>query len=293
MNRFTLKPRTSVISTVRHSRVVPCGAGLLLFLLGLLLGLALSFPSAALKNKLLTAVEANGQVRIEAGQLSLSPLLTLTGSNARIVSLTVPAPPLRIDSFRVAPEWMSLLSATPGAKLQARLLGGQLQANLHRNGACDLNADNLALDLPLLQGSGMRLTGLLLQASGQSSQLPLQKSSESELQLVFSNVQLAGLPGLSQPLQLGTISLQTSGRGLAFKITTLTAEGGDFQLSGRGSLLLGRDLPSSRINLRAEIRPTPQADPGLVSLLELAARQGADGALELNLSGRLAKPSLK
>ena len=280
MKRVTLKYRTS-------------GAALLLFLFGLFLGLALAFPSAALKSKLLATVEANAQVWIETGQLSLSPLLTLTGSDARISSQTLPTPPLQVDSFRITPKWTSLLTATPGATLHARLLGGQLQANIHHNGACDLNADHLALDLPLQKGSDMRLTGQLLQVNGQSSLLPLQKRSESSLLLVLADAQLAGLPGLQQPLQLGTLRFEANGKGYAFKISSFSAEGGDFNLSGRGSFLLGRDLPSSRINLRAKIRPTPQADPGLVSLLELAARKGADGSMELQLSGSLANPSLK
>ncbi len=268
------------------------GAAVLLFLLGLLLGLAFSFPTTALENRLLAAVEANGQIHIETDDLSFSPLLTLQGGPTLISSQASDAPPVPVDTFKLTPKWASLFTTNPGILLTAQLLGGHLQTDLYRDGTCDLRADNLTLDLPLQGAMKLRLSGRLQQATMQS-QLPLQKSSESALQLTLADAKLTGLGGAQSDLTLGTIRFQAIGTGHSFKITTLTAEEGDFSLNGRGSFLVGRDLPSSRINLRADLRPTPQADPGLVSLLELAARKKPGGVLELRLSGYLSNPSLK
>jgi type II secretion system protein N len=199
---------------------------------------------------------------------------------------------VNIDSFDLSPLWLSLLSANQGVRWDGRLLNGQVLADIYRDGTFNVDADNLMLDFPLQEGSSLHLSGHLNQGQMQST-LPLGKTTASNLQLVLDKVQLVGLDGLHKELTLGTIALQATGRGHSFKITSLEASGGDFALSGRGNFLLGRNLLSSRLNFRIEIRPTQNADPTLVSLLELAARKKADGSHELHLGGTLSKPTLK
>lgn len=288
----TLGQQATSRETERTPSVKIWLAGLLLFIFGLLLGLIFSFPTATLEKRLLQEVEARAQVKIETGGLALSPLFKLHGKHVVVRPESPVWPPVRIDSFDLSPLWLSLLSANPGARWDGRLLNGQIMVDVYRNGSLNVGADNLMLDLPLQEGSNLRLSGHLTQGQMQST-LPLGKTTKSNLQLVLDKMQLVGLDGLQKNLAMGTVVLQATGRGHSFKITSLEASGGDFALSGRGNFLLGRNLLSSRLNFRIEIRPTQNADPTLVSLLELAARKKADGSHELHLGGTLSKPTLK
>jgi hypothetical protein len=77
------------------------------------------------------------------------------------------------------------------------------------------------------------------------------------------------------------------------KIKTLSARGGDLDVNGFGTLLIGRTSATSRIKLELQVRPGPNADPSIASLLELAGKQGPEGFYSLKVSGTLAKPMLK
>ena len=267
-------------------------AGFALFLAGLILGLVLAFPGEILENRLVREIESNTDLEIELAELAISPLLKLQGQDGTIHTPSPLLPELRIDTFELSPLWLSLFSANPGLQWQSGLLGGELQALLHRDGRMNVTAENLQLDLPVQEGSDIRVTGRIRQAQVSSS-APLRRTTESDVQLVVDNLRLGGVAGLQKDLVLGTLRLEATGQGTSFKITSLQAAEGDFVVEGRGSLLLGTNPASSRVNLRAEIRPTPTADPSLVELLNAFARQRPDGAHEVRLSGSLANPSLQ
>jgi hypothetical protein len=90
-------------------------------------------------------------------------------------------------------------------------------------------------------------------------------------------------------LNLGDIVINGSGRGRSFKIISLTTDRGDLSVSGKGSILLGRDLSTTRVNMKMEIRPQASVDPMVLDLLKLGTHQAANGNYELNLSGSLSE----
>jgi len=266
---------------------------LLLFITSLLIGLLLSFPTNSLGQLLLQELSNRGQVTVETRDFSLAPPLVLHGTETTVRTESAAWPPLTIESFDLSPLWLSLFSGNPGVRWDGQMLNGQLLADLYRDGSLSLKASNLSLDFPLLENSdNLRLTGQLVDAQVQSAML-LRKTTESSLKLLFENVELAGLNSGPRNLMLGTIVLEAVGSGNSFKVTTLKATGGDFSLDGKGTFLVGRNLPSSRLNLEAEIRPGQNADPNLVSLLDLVAPARADGSHQLKLSGTLSNPVLK
>lgn len=296
MKRFRLRwsprPKRAVRDTAGWRPAKSWLTGLLLFFAGLLLGLIFSFPNASLEKRILQEVENRGQVQIETVGLSFSPLIKLHGK-LTVVRPENPAwPPVSIDSFNMSPLWLSLFSGNPGARWDGRLLNGRLLADLYRDGTLDVVADNLVLDLPLMDNSELRLFGRVRKGEIQSA-VPLRKTTESSLELILEDVRLAGLSSGSRDVTLGTIVLEATGRGNSFQVTRMESSGGDFALDGNGTFLMGRNLASSRLNLRAVIRPRPNADPNLVSLLDLAAPQRPDGSHQLQLTGTLMNPTLR
>lgn len=290
--RWTPRQKGAVRETAGLRPAKSWLAGLLLFFAGLLLGLMFSFPNASLEKRLLQEVENRGQVKIETVGLAFSPFIKLHGKQTVVRPENPAWPPVSIDSFDMSPLWLSLFSGNPGVRWDGRLLNGRLLADLYRDGSLDVVADNLLLDLPLMNNSELRLSGRVQKGEMQSA-MPLSKTTESSLQLVLEDIRLAGLSSEARDVMLGTLVLEATGRGNSFQVTRMESSGGDFALDGNGTFLMGRNLASSRLNLRAVIRPGPNADPNLVSLLDLAAPRRPDGSHQLQLNGTLMNPTLR
>jgi hypothetical protein len=94
-------------------------------------------------------------------------------------------------------------------------------------------------------------------------------------------------------LALGEITLQVEGQGRSMKVKTLSAKGGDLDVSGNGTLLIGLTASTSRIKFTLQVRSSPTADAFIASLLELAGKPGPDGFYSIKVSGTLDKPILK
>ena len=101
----------------------------LVALAAFVLGAFLFFPAALLKERLSYEVARRSAVRLTIGELSLR----LPGRlEANDLTLSAPQlqPELRIEHARVAPLWLSLFGGNPGLDVEARLLGGRVQATL-------------------------------------------------------------------------------------------------------------------------------------------------------------------
>lgn len=264
--------------------------GLLLFAAGLFIGLALSFPGTALEKRLLYEAEKRGHVKIAAQHLALWPPYRIRGTGLTIRSTSADWPPIRVNSLEITPAWLSLLSTNPKVRCRVEMMDGELLAEFRRDGAMTMTASDLTLDVPLHADSQLRLTGRLVQARGHGS-LPLRRDTSSELALELSNVTLLGLEGRQQDIPLGDISMHITGKGNAFEVNNLEADGGQFSVKGNGRLLLNQQHgPASRFTLQTRIVPADNADPLLVSLIELVARKTAAGHHQLKLGGTLANP---
>ena len=276
----------------RPSLFLLAGAGLLL--LGMLTGFYLFFPADALKQRITQELNIRTGTDVQIEQVALYPFLSLSANQVNITSAALPRP-LEIEELRVAPQWLTLLSNDPGVTLQARLMSGNVSGKLQKSGLISAIATGLRFVLPLQKPMPLNITGTLKQATLNGA-THLDTETQTNFSLRLNEVLVKGLDILkadSPGLDLGEIILEVDGQGRAMKIMTLSAKGGDLDINGDGTLLIGHTSAVSRIKLELQIRPGSTADPSIASLLELAGKQGPNGFYSLEVSGTLAKPVLK
>lgn len=276
----------------RPSLFLLAGAGLLL--LGMLTGFYLFFPADALKQRITQELNIRTGTDVQIDQVALYPFLSLSANQVNITSAALPRP-LEIEELRVAPQWLTLLSNDPGVTLQARLMSGNVSGKLQKSGLISAIATGLRFVLPLQKPMPLNITGTLKQATLNGA-TRLDTETQTNFSLRLNEVLVKGLDILkadSPGLDLGEIILEVDGQGRAMKIMTLSATGGDLDINGGGTLLIGHTSAVSRIKLELQIRPGSTADPSIASLLELAGKQGPNGFYSLKVSGTLAKPVLK
>jgi type II secretion system protein N len=262
--------------------------GVLLFLVGALVGLALTFPSSVVERGLINLIEQQAQVRLDEGSLKIG-FFRLYGEDMLLRSQAAEWFPLEVDALEVTPRWLSLLSLNPALHFELQLWGGSLQGDLSRDGMLAASAKNLKLDLPLRQGGQLSLGGTLIQAIV-DTQIPLQEGSASRVEMTLEE---GYLRVLGQSVSFGTLVLKATGRGEVFLVPTLVASGGDYAVSGGGNVLVKQQINDSRLNLRVEIRPQTQADPGLTELLGMVATERSDGSFQLRIRGPLSQLQMK
>jgi type II secretion system protein N len=289
------KARGPVASWRKSSIFLLAGAGLLL--LGMLTGFYLFFPAETLRQRIIQEVETRAGVAVQSVQIeqvSLYPLLTFDARGIEL-GLTGLPHPLPIDALSIAPQWSTLLSADPGVLVQGSLMNGTITAGLLRSGAINARATGLRFDLPIKKPLPFNVTGTLTEAAFDGD-ARLDTEAKTQLLLRLADVNVLGLELLKADgsrLALGEIILQVEGQGRSMKVKTLSAKGGDFEVNGDGTLLIGRTASSSRIKFSLQVRPSPTADASIASLLELTGKPGPDGFYSLNLSGTMDKPILK
>ncbi|MEJ2491174.1 MAG: type II secretion system protein GspN [Desulfuromonadales bacterium] len=269
-------------------------ACLVLFLVSALAGFYLFFPGNTLKERIVHEAASRADLTVMMDSLSLSPILTLKATGLAIRHEDLPVP-VGIDQLTLAPEWTTLLSGDPGISIDASIMGGTISSVVTRSGAVTAQGADVRLDLPLQEPFPLRVGGQLsrLDFSGGTR---LDTDTASELSVRLTDVEVLGLEGLNAEgtsLSLGEITLNVEGLGRAMKVNTLTAQDGAFDVSGSGTVLIGRTASSSRLNLSLQVKPTAKADPSLVSLLELSGQPGDDGAYTLRLSGTPTRPVLQ
>ena len=276
---------------LRTGMFLPVGAGL--FVLGLMAGIYLFFPTDVLKQRVSQELANRTQADVQIGQLKLYPLLTLDARQVSIAGIGL-SQPLVIDGLTISPNWLTLLSANPGMQVKTRLLNGSVTADLLKNGIFNARAAGLRFDLPLQEPLPLNIRATLGEARLDSG-LRLDQETSTQLSLQLLNVMVLGLTVFdanNQGIALGEIMLQADGQGRTLQIKSLTAQGGVLDVSGSGSLLVGLTAATSRINLTLQVRPGPNANPDITALLELTGQPAPDGHYPLRLNGTLTKPVL-
>jgi type II secretion system protein N len=279
----------------RPSLFLLAGAGLLL--LGMLTGVYLFFPADALKQRIIQEVEAHAGVAVQSlqiEQVSLYPLLTLdaVGIELGLTGLPLPIP---IEALSIAPQWSTLLSADPGVLVQGSLMNGTITAGLLKSGAISARAAGLRFDLPMQKPLPFNVTGTLSEAAFDGG-TQLDTETKTHLLLRLADVNVLGLELLKADgsgLALGEITLEAEGQGRSMRVKTISAKGGDLEVNGDGTLLIGRTSASSRIKLALQVRPGANVDPSITSLLDIFGKPDADGRYPLQVTGTLGKPILK
>jgi type II secretion system protein N len=286
------KAKMPVAVWQRPSLFLLAGAGLLL--LGMLTGVYLFFPAETLKHRITQELEMRTGVEMQIEQVALYPLLTLDARGIEL-GLTGLPHPLPIEALSIAPQWSTLFSADPGVLVQCSLMNGTITAGLLRSGAISTRATGLRFDLPIQKPLPFNVTGTLSEAAFDGD-TRLDKEAKTHLTLRLTDVSVLGLELLradGHGLALGEIVLEVDGQGRAMRINTLTANGGDLDVNGEGTLLIGRTTETSRIKLTLQVLPGPNADPSIATLLELVGKPEPDGRYSLKLSGTLAKPVIR
>lgn len=260
---------------------------LVLFISGLAAGIFFSFPELKVKQQIISAIETQAHVVVDQGEITMG-FLAIEGSGFLLRPENPLWPTIPIDSFSLAPQWLTLLSGNPGVRLNVQLFGGKLRAEVFRDGSLSAAASQLNLGLLPSKEQAIKLSGQLEKMT-LTSVVPLGKTSESHVAVTLRGVNATGNSNVPVSLNLGDVAINGAGRGRSFKIMTLSADKGDLQVNGSGSFLLGRDLASTQVNMKIEMRPEAQIDPMLVDLLTLGSRQMANGGYELKLSGALSE----
>jgi type II secretion system protein N len=265
-----------------------------LFLLAFFVGIHLFFPTETLKQRLSfeAAMQTGAEVRIES--VALSPVLTLAASGVNLTTKDLPWR-FEIDDLRVTPRWLTLFSGDPGAQIQALMMNGTLTLNFRKSGAFTAQAAGLSFDLPVSAPLTCRVAGTL-GAADLTSKTRLDADTQTHLSLRLSEVRILGLElsgGGGTDLEIGEITLRADGQGRSMQINSLAAKGGDFDLDGEGTLMVGHTADSSRLRLTLTIRPGPNLDSSISSLLELAGEPDSDGRYTLQVTGSLSRPLLK
>lgn len=264
-----------------------------LFLVSFFSGVYLFFPAEALKQRIIQTVAQNSGAEVRIESLALYPLLTFEAEQVNLATQNIPWP-LEVEELQISPRWLSLLSKDPGAQIKARLMGGTVTSAWQKSGLISVQAQGLRFDLPLQEPLALQIVGTLDEADLDSG-VRLDTDTQTQLALQLSDVSILGLDlagdGETQ-IGLGQISLRLAGQGRSIQINSLTAQGGDFDVDGEGSVIIGRTAATSRLRLTLLIRPGPDIDPSLNSLLELTGKPAADGRFPLRITGSLAKPVL-
>ncbi len=265
---------------------------LIIFTLGLSIGIVLSLPSEMLEQRLIRFVEQQGQISITEGSFALG-VISLTANNILIAEQPEnKIPAIRIDKATITPKWGSLLSSNPTVHLNSKLMSGSLIADVAKDGQVKATAKNLLLEVPLQNGWDMIVTGQVQQAD-LNSLFPLSKTSRTDLNVTLNNVSLREAGKDKAMINMGEIKLQAKGKGQAFRVSQLSVQNGDFDLSGQGNIRLGSTPQKSSISMRMTLKPNPSADPGLVELLKLAIKENSKGEFPLTISGNLANPKVR
>lgn len=265
------------------------GAGLLL--VSLVAGIYLFFPVRALEERL-EREASQGPVALAIGDLDL---LFPPGLRASEVTVQTPPPSrqtIELSRVAVRPLWRTLFGADPGITFQAQLRGGELSGRARKGGSIEAQATGIAFAERLMAGSALEVAGTLTNGSFIGAVPPV-VGIDSRLELTLDQVQVNGMEGLGVAdgtLALGQIVMRGEGKGNTLRIEEMSARGGEVQVAGSGSLLLGQPFERSRLNLNLILTPGTGFDPNLRDLLELFASVGGDGTYRLRLTGTLASP---
>ncbi|MBE0596323.1 MAG: type II secretion system protein GspN [Desulfuromonadales bacterium] len=282
-------PTAAPLFTRARLRSYLIGLGLLL--VAFVVGIYLFFPTRALQERI-EREAAKGAVT-----LTMSDLDLLFPPGLRGTEVTVQVAPSYRQSFEinrvaVRPLWSTLFGTDPGIAFQAQLLGGELAGQARKRGSVVAQARGITFAERPITGSLIEVAGTL--TTGQfTGAVPLTAGTDSRLELTLDQARINGMEGLgvaNGTLNIGQIVLRGEGKGNAFRIDELEARGGDLQLSGSGSLLVGQPFERSRLNLNLILTPATGIDPALRDLLELFATAGTDGSYRLRLGGTLASP---
>lgn len=270
--------------------------GALGFCLTFLLGFVWFFPIDRLTGLLEQQVADRSQIELQISGPGWSFPPGLAARRVVVSGAPLQGETLKLSQLRITPLWGSLLSGNLGASMTGKFFSGQLAAVLHQGGEVELQLQGAVLkDQKLSPQLSVLLSGDGAKVDFHGT-LPIGRNNRSNGELELDHIQLSGMTALGsakETLSLGKLELTTELQGTTVNINKLSCNGGDLQLTGSGSLILGNSPRTSRINLNLTLSPAATLDSSLRDLLGLLGKPEADGSIKLRLLGSLAAPQLR
>lgn len=258
-------------------------SGFIVVLFSSLCGFALFFPAESLLPRL-EAEGARHGFPLTIASLKTTFPLGLMARGMTIGGRGQEGGAVEVEEITLVPAWSRLFLGKAAVAYDAALLDGRVSGVVQRSGKMTLEGRGLSWrgPLPGMSGGILSLQG----CSGEiSASWPPQADDPQFLALECEEGKIDGLFGGREPLLLGRISLNASGKGKDLRVTTLAASGGHLDLAGNGSLLLNIPLGRSLLNLNLTLRPQPTLNPALAELLAAFIPPAVDGTSSLRLTG--------
>lgn len=261
-----------------------------------LVTLMVLFPEQALRDRAERIILQQAGIRLEIGELGLTPPLTLTLRHVRWQHDMRDWPAVNFSVVRMSPRWSTLLSGNPAAQWSATLPVGSVQGQMAKDGSVQANIKGVALTPFLPESFPYPVLGSLngtLEASGDLQG----DSGQASFDFTMDQAALSGLEPLGAAqgrLNLGRINVRGALQGRNLRIEDLRAVEGDLQIEGKGTLLLGNTPQASRITAQIDLSPTATLDANLADLLLFTGvSPDRNGNYRLRLSGSLAAPTIR
>jgi type II secretion system protein N len=280
--------------------------------LAFLLALRWTFPSEAVKERLMLEAGARGW-QIEASTVSPGGFLGIHAEGVSLEDQTGMRIP--IDAITASIRILPLLTGRRVLAFDASLFDGRVQGTADLSGdvrriAFELEGVDLARAIPLRKMTGMELAGLVAgTVDVRVPQAPSERPT-GRIDLAVGSAGIASgqvpIPGMAGGLPLpkvalGQVAAAVKLDGGKASIEKLEAKGGDAELATEGlSVVLQPRLEYAPLIGKAKLRLQPSfwqksQTQGLKGLAEmaLANARGGDGTYQFNVFGSLGHPQLR
>lgn len=267
---------------------------LLLFVSSAFLSLWFFFPADVLQRRLLQ--EVSQQTGLDMHGRNGSMLFPVgLGLDLSIYPDVPELTDLELTEVRVTPVWSSLFTNNQKVNLVGALAGGEVDADVGRDGQVSLTFKNIALAVLQQLDMPYRISGHLTgQLDGEN--ISQDMNGRGNFSLSVEDTQVLGLERIGLPVNFPAGEFQLEGkldqRRLSLEKVIFT--GGALELSGGGNILIGENSAQTRLNLNVRLHPTSTTPDSLRDLLNLTGvRPTADGSYLLRIGGTMAKPVIR
>ncbi len=251
--------------------------------------LAATFPYA----EVLSSVLAPEGLEISARDQAMSFPFGVRMTGVRLTGLGDAHPVVESQDVRLTPSMLSFLTGSPGVNLKASLYGGVLWLEARRHGnliAVDFDLENVQPGhYPALRQLGASFVGVV-SANGRLELSPDDITADhGSITISGSGIAVRAIRGMT-PVRLGEVHAVAALEHGKLTLRSAHTSGADLMLSGRGVVMLARNLPESAMAIKFELRPSPAARSRLAFLLGLLPHP--PGPTPYLLSGTLGAPTL-
>jgi type II secretion system protein N len=261
------------------------------------------FPYDLLKQRLMDWVSRDG-IQLVLTQLrpAFPPGLRAESIRLQVDQFSPSDATMSIETLRVYPEWLALLSRKMQLRFEAGLYGGRLEGEARYTkgeGAPLWEVKTRFADLDMTQYALLRMDGkaFIRGRLGGDAATTLTNDGqmqEGSLNLRVQSVALAGVPGwqVLLPREIACDTLQGELRTTAKQASTvvLTCQAKDLLIDGRGTVAWKVPLVDSQLNLRWQVRSEEAYKPEVAFLANrMRKRPDRRGEISFRLQGPLRK----